>query len=152
MNIDLDAVDEAAAAKRETEAETDPPTVKFRGETFTLPHGPMPGELILAIGDLQSGNVAALREAMVVLLGADGFDTFMGLRDANGRGPTMAHMQALIEGASKAYGEEVGNSLPSSGSPDVSGGPSSPTANGSTASTPATSGEDASRPAVSASS
>lgn len=164
--IDLDAKREARLAQKETTAETDPPVVRWKGQEWRLPPGPMPGQLVIAIGDLSRGDMAGMKDALVALFSDEQPTDENGdpLTDERGRPvpspfrrfmatkPDLNDLTALIEGAAQAYGEDPGNLPDSSGSSPNIGTPSSPTSPGTTESTPATSGVEGSPPAAPASS
>lgn len=119
MAIDLDA---ARAARREAQGE--PPTVTFGGETFNLPVE-LPfdiSEMGTRLNEAQTSTevAAAMRDTMKMLL-ADDYDRFMALR------PSTQDLVVLVEGIPKEYGIGPGESRASRRSSRSSTGRSRPT-------------------------
>lgn len=106
VNIDLDA---ARAARREANGEA--PTITFDGKTFTLPVE-LPFEVAAQIAAMQKDEDASgIRGAVEAFLGSDAASDFFESR------PSVADVNALVEGLVKAYGfEDVGESQASAAS------------------------------------
>ncbi len=69
--VDLDAIRRARAEKAEA-----PPVVLFGGKEWTLVAGP-PASVIVGCGELQEGRMAAMRDVIAGIFGADHVDEIL---------------------------------------------------------------------------
>jgi len=125
--LDLDARRNARRAAQDEHA-GDPHTVVFNDEEFTVP-AEQPASFILAVGDLQNGDIAALRTALDALLG-DQVTRFLAAE------PSMPDLQDFIVGVTEEiYGVQEGKSAASPPSSKAIGARSRRTGKGSTTGT-----------------